>query len=385
LRRQAGELAFPLSALEAELGLRTLSLGGRLYLFPQPSRFNSVLKTAKGVRFLLSDFSPVSLEPVSEGLELTFYNVEVALASRRWSWTQGLVRSVTMRVDEAFHRAHLTLRVSSPFDYTFARSETPSGFALALRVTAAGSPSAQPIRLDEGIHYAEAWTAVGAGAALTHTVRIDHARALGALDVALPQEGVGHLEPLDRMARREGALVAINANFFDPASRHPIGLLIRDGQLEADDYAGRGALLVDRAGRIRLGRFAADPVAVVNGTTLPIDAVNRPPKEHELALITPQYGRLLRLGQPVTLARIRDGAIRSLQRSQIVPSGSNDAVLAVPDGLLARIGPLRVGQRIRLAFRVRFPAGVPPAAPSASPGTGRSSLRSCPPAGAARA
>ncbi len=367
LRRRGGELALPLSALEGELGLRTLSVGGRVYLFPQPSRFNSVLKTERGVRFLLSDFSPASLLPVPGGLELTFFNVDAALSSRRWTWTQGPVRSVTLRMDEPYHRAYVTLSIPPPFEYTLARSETPSAFALELDITSTPAPEPRSARLGEGVVYTEARIDVGRGAALTRAVRIENARELYVLDVVLPREGIGHLEPLAQMARREGGLVAINANFFDPASEHPIGLLIRDGRLEADDYAGRGALAVDRAGRIRFARLATAPSVILGATSLQIDAVNRPPKPRELGLITPDYGRSIRLSAPATLVRIRDGVVRAVQRSRLVPAGPADVVLVVPDALLVRTSPLRVGQQAELRTPLDDPTFAPEHAVGAGP------------------
>ena len=80
-------------------------------------------------------------------------------------------------------------------------------------------------------------------------------------------------ERVSRMARRMGAVAAVNGGYFAP-SGDPVGVLAIDGELLSEPVGRRSALIVDPLGaRIRSLRFRGR--ITVNGRTRDIDGVNR--------------------------------------------------------------------------------------------------------------
>jgi hypothetical protein len=92
----------------------------------------------------------------------------------------------------------------------------------------------------------------------------------------LSNDRVARRERVGRMARRVGAVAAVNGGYFAP-SGDPVGALAIDGELLSEPVGGRSALILpaDPAAvpRIRPLRFRGR--ITVNGRTRAIDGVNR--------------------------------------------------------------------------------------------------------------
>lgn len=328
--------SLPLSWLEEALNVRVMRLGDRVYLFPHISQLISVVQTDAGVRFSLSDFAPSELKVTPDGLTLTFFNAQSTLASRQWRWNRGKVATVRLDALDP-HQLNVRLAFTTPSTYTLARSESSTGFSFELRVGAPTvpvptTPVATTTTLSAGVRLGSSQWPTAAGPVEVHSLRVEDVQQRFTLTPLIPRTGLGTLAPLRQLARQDGVAVAINANFFDPASQHTIGVLINEGQLLHEDYARRGALGVDLFGSLHFLNPEAHVQLALNGRTLRPNGINRPVKTDDLVLLTPDYGRALRLTQATTAVRLVGGRVATLRTaSRFVPDRTSTWLLATGD------------------------------------------------------
>lgn len=125
-----------------------------------------------------------------------------------------------------------------------------------------------------------------------HVLRVDMTKEV-IVKAALARNTIGRLETTGRIARRNKATAAINGMFFDKSRPHlPIGLLVIDGKIIVKSLLNRSAIGISKKNGIRFGvpKFSG---FVTNNETkekIPIFGINRPKKEDEAIIYTPEYG-----------------------------------------------------------------------------------------------
>lgn len=173
-------------------------------------------------------------------------------------------------------------------------------FALATLPASSGAAPPSPQRVvrpvAEGVTLIRETIPPGAadGPLAVSVLRVDR-RAPGVrVGVALAQDRVWGTdatkgrEIVSALARRRGALGAVNAGYF-PFAGNPIGLHIENGELVTEPNA-RVALVLDARGSARFARFIGAGSAAANGATTSIHGLNRPPgRGNELLLYTPRF------------------------------------------------------------------------------------------------
>ena len=149
----------------------------------------------------------------------------------------------------------------------------------------------------EGTRYYEQDIRVGDSSRRVQVVEVDLDYPGLELDVAMSHDRLGGAESFKAMVEREGALAAINANFFHAYSHlDPIGTLAKDGEiflLEGGQVnagiTGDNRILFNEASTLVEGR-AEDPGTTTgdNWRTWYVNTLN--PNEHAMALYTPRRG-----------------------------------------------------------------------------------------------
>jgi phosphodiester glycosidase len=154
---------------------------------------------------------------------------------------------------------------------------------------AAGLPLG-PGGLDEHRHVRElapglTWTKIRRGGPAmprwrVHVLELEPGRGLR-LRVALSNGRVKGREPLAAVAKRTGALAAVNGGFFasvGASSGDPVGALVSDGRLVSETVDGRPALILfrDPARRAAIARLYFKGRVRVGGATRYLDGLNRP-------------------------------------------------------------------------------------------------------------
>lgn len=103
-------------------------------------------------------------------------------------------------------------------------------------------------------------------------------------------------ERVSSMARRAGALAAVNASFFS-RNGDPLGLLAEAGNVVSMPLLSRGVLgLFDGGQRALIGNPGFSGRVDFEGGSLPIDGVNQVRKAGKVILYTPEWGE--RTGNP---------------------------------------------------------------------------------------
>jgi len=111
---------------------------------------------------------------------------------------------------------------------------------------------------------------------------------------ALADGYIGHLRTVSEIARQHQARAAINGSFFDPRTHRPIGLILIQGRLVSLTKLHRTTLGLTRDGRVLIGVPRLSPRLIAGegpqAVAIPIGGVNRPRKQDEVILYTPEYG-----------------------------------------------------------------------------------------------
>ena len=144
---------------------------------------------------------------------------------------------------------------------------------------AAATPAPQQVA--PGVEWTRLTTTAPAGGPLRlNILRIDRAALTGRISLALAHDRVPGFERTSAMARRRGAVAAVNGSVWTVAPAapgDPIGSLVADGRLVSEPLEGRSALLVptaaDQPATVRTLRFAGSVTAA--GKTRLLDGVDR--------------------------------------------------------------------------------------------------------------
>jgi hypothetical protein len=174
--------------------------------------------------------------------------------------------------------------------------------------------------------------------------------------------GVG-TEATSVMARRRGALAAVNAGFFrtsGPYKGEPAGIVISGGRVLSEPYLKRPGLAVSNRGdRTRLAVVDAEvrlEAVAEKSVRRRIDGVNRPRLDDDLILFTPELGQSTLTG--------RDGAEGAVDRGRVtaVVDGRGDSAIPRTGWVVSGHGAaaawirahLRTGARLELRSEVRL-------------------------------
>lgn len=113
------------------------------------------------------------------------------------------------------------------------------------------------------------------------------------VDIVLAGNTVGKLRTTGNIAVNNDAVAAINGGFFDRYPPHiPVGLVVIDGKIVTKSLLNRSAIGISPDMKIKFGipKFSG---YVVNQTTkdkIAIFGMNRPRKDDETIIYTPEYG-----------------------------------------------------------------------------------------------
>lgn len=232
----------------------------------------------------------------------------------------GLTPSVAYR-----HGYEVSVAELSRFANPLKGGRDPAEHALD-RAMAAGFPDAEIVDYGQDVLHAE-------GPWRIEVLEIDPARievrAAHAMDAAFG------LETTSALARRHGAIAAVNGGFYVVGGRlagDATGILRVDGRIWSEPDRGRGAFAIC-GGAARVGRPALTMRLVFrSGLELPIDGVNRERRATETILYTPVFHRTTLTGPEGRELVFADGALVEDR-----PGAGSSAI--PPDGFVLSLGP----------------------------------------------
>jgi hypothetical protein len=261
LEGKANPAYISLTKLADLLGARLLRFFDSIYLFNPRSELYSLSYSAEYLRLSFSRLAPLEVERRGREVELRFYNAVLRIAPRTGRFPRGPVERLKLYKEEQ-DRVILKLKLRGAADYQISKDFIDGGYLVELEFEQAGSQirrfagsnSSEEVWLTPWISYHREERRTAAGRVMIEYLLIkdyqDHYR----LRAALPREGLGTLGRLEEMVRELGGAAGINANFFDPNTNMPIGLVIKDGQVLSPPYGRRAALGIDLFGRVVIFR-----------------------------------------------------------------------------------------------------------------------------------
>ncbi len=335
-------LYIALAQLTQLLGIKTLKVGNAYYLLSVPARLVSSVVSSSGVFFTLSARVPYELHRQDTLVTVRFFHTV----------SESVDAPIKLTAEPpVILRAHLPIEASQTVQATAIES---GDFIVWVR---AASPAPEPralirteaqTRLNEDILYLQARALTVDGPVSIHYLKIQNWQSHYRLTVTLPRDGIGSLAPLEQMA--SGAVAAINANFFDPATQLPIGLLVKDGIIQSAPYGRRGALAISLFNDLYFLAPTLRLSALVLGQTVPIDGLNRPPSADGLFLYTDRYALPIRSEAPIKAIRLRHGFVVSVVENGLVLPDGESTLLVATGAARARLGGLRPGDSVKISY-----------------------------------
>lgn len=350
LHARGPTLYIELERLAQIADIRLLKLGNEYYLWSPPARLRSVRTLSdQSVVFTFDARVPFELQAKTRPATIRFFHVHFPSPSQGEGWGEG----VTFFPEEpGVLRAHLP--ATTQWQATVLESERE--FSVWLRPVVAAPPSELPrmllrtetrMRINDDILYLQARAVTLAGPVSLRYLQISRWKERYRLVALLPPDGIGSLAPLDHLAAQ--ALAAINANFFDPQSQLPIGLLIKDGVLQSAPYGRRGALAVTLFNAIDFVAPKLTLSAYLLGQRITIDGLNRPLQANKLFLYTNRYALPIRSELPIKAVRLRGSVVVGVSENGIVLPDGESTFLVATGTARHRLGGVRPGERIEIA------------------------------------
>lgn len=156
---------------------------------------------------------------------------------------------------------------------------------------------------------------------------------------------IGRGSDLSRLVRDNFGVAGLNANFFDPGTYTPIGLVIKDGRLLSRDWGNRAAIGIDYFGRLKFFRPDLDLFLRTSKGEVTVQGLNRPAGEDDLVVYTSEYAGDISPGNSSVCLVLRNGEV--LTRSYTAPSSveGNRTVVVATGKERANLEGLREGNQ----------------------------------------
>ncbi|NMB01105.1 MAG: phosphodiester glycosidase family protein [Firmicutes bacterium] len=202
--------------------------------------------------------------------------------------------------------------------------------------------------VEPGVIYGHQRRADSFGPNVVNYLEIDLRRNLE-IKLALAQDKVFGAEQVSSLAKRTGAIVAVNGAYFASNGR-PLGVLMIDGELVSEPYANRTAVGLGPAGVVMDNVSFSGEVLRSDGNLLSeISGFNRPRLQDELIIYTDYYGTKTNtnsFGYEVTVV---DGIVTQIQiGNSTIPKGG--LVLSAHGERRQLLADLQIGDALEVNY-----------------------------------
>lgn len=230
----------------------------------------------------------------------------------------------------------------------------------------------KPVR--EGVLFTHDRFILDRGIAQMYVVSVDPTSSYSIRPV-VANNRIGTLESVASMAKRVGAVAAINGGFFDTGKSHlPVGLVKIKNRVIFEQFLNRAVLGINEVGQIFFSAFTLHTYLRFTDvdSDVPVAGFNRPRRGDEVVIYTPEFGgstRTNEFGSEMILRRISPDETRYaqtlLEPDTYVISGVNRADTAIPtDGAVVSFHQPILQQldwlkRVNLGSQVQVVTEVP--------------------------
>ena len=208
------------------------------------------------------------------------------------------------------------------------------------------------------IAYRKATIRTAAGTATVDYLVVEDFQEHYRLEAAIPASGIGTLATVGELVRERGAIAGIDANFFDPDTGLPIGLIIHEGRVLNTPYGQRAVLGVDLFGHVEIFTAQVGLSLRTPHGELDLAGVNTPPSGPGIYFYTKEYVAPLRPPPGSLLLEVRGGQVRGRFTGTQLASEA-ELLLGVGEGAIAQLGRLTPGDRVIVDYRITPPLYLP--------------------------
>ncbi|MBS3812721.1 phosphodiester glycosidase family protein [Candidatus Bipolaricaulota bacterium] len=173
------------------------------------------------------------------------------------------------------------------------------------------------------------------------------------LTPVLANDKVGYGDTLTEMVKDNLGVAGLNANFFDPKTLTPIGLVVKDGKLVSRDWESRAAVGISYFGELEFFRPDLDLYLKTGAGNIPINGFNRPVGSDDLVVYNSRYGRISQQRAPGQVVLTLEGG-EVVGRKDRAPStiGSEQVVVIAAGKGLSKITGLSVGDEAEFKWEL---------------------------------
>jgi hypothetical protein len=290
-----------------------------------------VLHTDRSVRY----------RPAVSGDRLVLDLWPVAGSRRGWQLVDrgpvGSVRHETLRPGVL----RLTVSLRGAVRYKVFRRTDPHKIAVVVVPT-----SRATVRLPRSVAYRKIRVPTGAGSTRAHVVTVDTRDPAISIRPVLGTETVQGREATAHAATRSDAVAAINGGFFAPSNGQPLGLVMIDRKVLSTPFPRRSVFAITEGGRPRIAEFTFRGTVRTARGSVPISAINRPPRAGGVAVYTPEFG-------PLTPYHARHAVVRGG-----VVAGLPAGRVPIPDDGYVVTATAREAERLLGALERHGPAEI---------------------------
>ncbi|MFW6006195.1 MAG: phosphodiester glycosidase family protein [Candidatus Bipolaricaulota bacterium] len=200
------------------------------------------------------------------------------------------------------------------------RGETGFNFQLEFQEPEKGesfTPAKDKLTKKQNFSYNQMQVSADGGRQTVHYLEVSNWDKEYRLVPVLSGGKIGRGSQLTRLVQDNFGVAGLNANFFDPETYTPIGLIIKDGELLSRDWGSRAAVGIDYFGRLKFFRPEMDLFLRTSEGKIQVQGLNRPAGEDDLVVYTPEYEKKISPDRSSVSLELRNGQV--LSRSFTAP------------------------------------------------------------------
>lgn len=164
--------------------------------------------------------------------------------------------------------------------------------------------------------------------------------------------GIGTFESVEKMVARTGAVAGINANYFDPNTGLPIGLLIVNGKILSLPYGNRPVFVQTESGSVYIARMYFDLNIRVGQLLFLVKGVNTV-AQGEVLIFTPEFGITIPRRDGMIYFNVVEGKISGYGWSAKAPQ--NGYILAISANYEKYLQGIQIGDKVDYVINTDFP------------------------------
>jgi hypothetical protein len=334
-----GERYADLDWLVSLVGGTVHRIGDAIYVETHVPSLIDFESTENHVVLRFSGFAPDELVADAENLlHLRFHHSRLSVSPRSVVFAVGPMAQVDLisRTPNACDLV-VTLREAGPLEVR--RFEAPGFYSVSIRI-GADAIRETVTQIGTGLALHETETVLSAGQARINFLYVERWRNLYRLRPTPCVSDVGGVATLERMGRTYAATAAIGAGSY-------VGLLVVDGLPVGVGSGGGDGLSIDLFGRLTFFETNVSLALRVEGTTIPIDDVNRPITYGEVVGYSPGYGGQIARGVPgsFVVVKLREDRVVSIYEGAFVLADPTAVLIVASGEAKARLSLVALGDR----------------------------------------